>query len=82
MSKSQTNETHFAEENDALNEIRKNNLNHVKVAPLNIKSIRNEFEMLKEVVVNKIGLLLISQTKLDDTFPLSQFILERYRLNR
>ena len=76
------NETHFAEENDALNEIRKNNLNHVKVAPLNIKSIRNEFEMLKEVVVNKTGLLLISQTKLDDTFPLSQFILERYRLNR
>ena len=82
MSKSQTNETHFAEENDALNKIRKNNPNHIKVAPLNIKSIRNEFEMLKEVVVNKIGLLLISQTKLDDTFPLSQFILERYRLNR
>ena len=82
MSKSQTNETHFAEENDALNKIRKNNPNHIKVAPLNIKSIRNEFEMLKEVVVNKIDLLLISQTKLDDTFPLSQFIPERYRLNR
>ena len=34
--------------------------------------------MLKEVVGNKIDVLQISETKLDDTFPLSQFILERF----
>ena len=42
--------------------------------------------MLKEVIVNKIDILLISETKLDDTFTLSQFILENftllYRLDR
>ena len=41
--------------------------------------------MLKEVIGNKIDILLISETKLD-TFPLSQFILEGftppYRLDR
>ena len=42
--------------------------------------------MLKEVVGNKIYILLISETNLDDTFPLNQFILEGvtppYRLDR
>ena len=42
--------------------------------------------MLKEVIGDKIDILLISETKLNDTFPLSQFILERftllYRLDR
>ena len=34
--------------------------------------------MLKEIIGNKIDILLISETKLDDTFPLSQFILEGF----
>ena len=59
---------------DALNEMRKKNW------------IRNKFEMLKGEVGNKIDVFLISETKLDDTFPLNQFILEGftppYRLDR
>ena len=42
--------------------------------------------MLKEVIGNKIDILLISETNLNDTFPLSQFILEgfttSYKLDR
>ena len=42
--------------------------------------------MLKEVVGYKIDVLLISETKLDDTFPLNQFILKGftppYRIDR
>ena len=42
--------------------------------------------MLKEVVGNKIDVLQISETKLDDTIPLNQFILEGftppYRMDR
>ena len=34
--------------------------------------------MLKEVVGNKIDILLISETKLDNTFPLNQFLLEGF----
>ena len=57
--------------NDALNEIRKENLNRIIIAHL-------KFEMLKEVIGNKIDILLIFERKLDDTFPLRQFILERF----
>ena len=57
--------------NDALNEIHKENLNRIIIAHL-------KFEMLKEVIGNKIDILLIFERKLDDTFPLRQFILERF----
>ena len=72
--------------NDVLNEIRKKNPNWIIIAHLNINLIRNKFEMLKEVIGIKIDILLISETKLDDSFSLSQFILEGftlpYRLDR
>ena len=72
--------------NDELNEMRKKNLNHTIIADLNINSIRKKFEMLKKVIGNKINSLLISETNLDDAFPLSQFMLEGftppYRLDR
>ena len=63
--------------NDALNEIRKKNPNRIIIAHLNINSIPNKFEMVKEVIGNKIDMLM-SDTKLDDTFHLSQFILEGF----
>ena len=48
--------------------------------------MRNKFEILKEVAGNKIDVLQISEKKLDDTFPLKQFILEGftppYRIDR
>ena len=72
--------------NNVLNVIRKKNPKRIIIAHLNINSIRNKFEMLKEVIGNKINIFLISETKLDDTFVLSQFILEgftpQYRLDR
>ena len=57
--------------NDTFNEIRQKNLNRIIIAHLNVNSIRNKLEMLKEVVGNKIDILLISETKLEDTFPLN-----------
>ena len=69
-----------------LNEIRKKNSNLIIFVHLNINSIRKKFERLKEEVGNKTDVNLISETKLDDVFPLSQFILEGftppYRLDR
>ena len=40
---------------------------------LNINSVRNTFEALKYIKDNNIDLLLISETKLDDSFPTPQF---------
>ena len=64
--------------NDSLNEIRKRNSNCFIIAYLNINSIWKKFEMLKEVIGNKIDILLLSEIKLDDTFLLSKFILEEF----
>ena len=44
----------------------------------NINSIRNKFEQLTYVVNNKIDFLMVSETKLDDTFPTSQLLMQGY----
>ena len=52
----------------------------------NINCLRNKFEMSQEVLGNNIDVLLISETKLDASFPSSQFIQDGfntpYRLDR
>ena len=57
---------------EALSQIHKNNRNRIIIAHLNINSIRNKSEMLKEVISNKIDILLISETKLDDIYSTIQ----------
>ena len=34
--------------------------------------------MLSYMIVNKIDILMISESKLDDTFPTSQFVIDRF----
>ena len=69
-----------------LNDIRVKNMNRVIFAHININSIRNKFNMLADLIAGKIDLLLISETKIDDTFPSSQFLIPGfstpYRLDR
>ena len=38
------------------------------IGNLNINSIRNKFEQLKETVPKYIGILVVTETKLDETF--------------
>ena len=45
---------------------------------LNINSIRNKFDTLKYIVENNIDILILSETKLDDSFPLAQFRLHGF----
>ena len=52
-----------------LYELRKSNPFRVIICHININSIRNKFEALKEMVKHNIDILLVSKTKLDDTFP-------------
>ena len=53
---------------------------------LNIKSVRNKFEALKFLIGNNIDILLISETKLDHSFPSTQFLIKgfsaSYRFDR
>ena len=52
----------------------------------NIDSIRNKFETLTFIIDNNIDILLISETKLDDSFPTAQFLIKvfsgPYRFDR
>ena len=54
------------------------NSNRIIIALLNISLSRNKFQMLKEVIGNKIDNLLIPEIKLDETFPLNHFVLEGF----
>ena len=47
--------------------------NNVIIGHLNFNSIRNKFEMLQFLLANDIDILMISESKLDSTFPSSQF---------
>ena len=66
--------------------LRVNNPLRIIVGQLNINSIRNKFDALCSIFKQKINVLLISETKIDDTFPLAQFCVEGcstpYRLDR
>ena len=55
--------------------IRKINLNKLVVAHLNINSIRNKFEALIHNVSGEVDLMMISETKIDESFPKCQFLI-------
>ena len=55
----------------------KNN-NRLVIGNLNINSISNKFDNLKLIIQGKIGILVITETKADSTFPLNQFAMQGY----
>ena len=55
-----------------------NSFNKVVFAHININSIRNKIEDLKEIVQKNIDILTISETKLDESFPTNQFYMDGY----
>ena len=61
-----------------LNDIRVKNIHRVIISHLNINSIRNKFVALSDMVKNKIDIMLISETKLDTSFPNSQFHIDGF----
>ena len=66
--------------------LRKENPYRIIIGHININSIRNKFESLVKYVGNNLDTLMVSETKIDDTFPQSQFLMEGfskpYRLDR
>ena len=58
--------------------IRIKNINRLIIGNLNINSISGKFEQLKTVICGNIDILVVVETKLDDTFPDSQFFIEGY----
>ena len=61
-----------------LKSLRIRNLNKIVVGHLNINSIRNKFDFLAHQVKGNIDILMISETKLDESFASGQFLLDGY----
>ena len=53
-------------------------MNKIIIGHLNINSIRNKCECLKYIMDKNVDILLISETKLDETFPAQQFHIEGF----
>ena len=65
---------------DQIKKIKYNYLNNIVVGHLNINSIRNKFQCLKYIVGQNIDILLISETKLNESFPDGQFIMDGFQV--
>ena len=48
---------------------------------LNVNSLRSKFEAVEdELVQNKVDICFLSETKIDETFPNQQFMINGYTL--
>ena len=62
-----------------------NNLYKLDFAHLTINSISNKFELLSEQVRGNVDFLMVSETKIDDSFPIGNFLIHGfspYRVDR
>ena len=70
---------------DSLFNILKHHSSKIFMALINIYSLRNKFDMLTNSITAYIDILMISETKLDDTFPHALYLKDfsnPYRVDR
>ena len=61
-----------------LSKLRLHNVNRVLIGNLNINSIKNKSDHLKGTALKCIDILNLTETKLDETFPISQFVMDGF----
>ena len=64
---------------EKLTEFRKQNGNKIIIGQLNINHLRNKFGSLSELVSGNLDIFLVSETKIDSSFPTSQFMMEGFQ---
>ena len=69
-----------------IKKLRIRNPKKIIIGNLIINSLSNKFEQLKDIVMQHIDILVLTETKLDDTFPTAQALVngfsELHRLDR
>ncbi len=73
---------HFINSKDCgttLAEVRREGVGNIIIAHLNINSLRNKFDSLAQLVSGNIDILIIGETKLDDSFPSNNFIINGFK---
>ena len=61
-----------------IKKLRIKNPNKIIIGNLNINSLPNKFEQLKGIVMQYIDILVLTETKLYDTFPVDQFLVNGF----
>ena len=61
-----------------LQNLRLKNVDKIIIGHININSVRNKIHMLADIIRGRVDIMLISETKLDNTFPKAQFFLQGY----
>ena len=64
---------------EKLKELRLDNPKNLTFSYLNINSVRNKFDSLQEIVMGKVDILIVAETKTDASFPTAQVLAERYQ---
>ena len=66
----------FSDVKNTLKTIRTSNITKLIFVHLNTNFLRNKFNLLCEQIKGSIDTFIISETKLDDSFPQGQFLIE------
>ena len=61
-----------------LKNLRLKSVGRLVIGYLNINSVRNKFEGLKDFVSDNIDILIVAETKIDNSFPKGQFFMQGY----
>ena len=62
----------------SLKGLKMKNISRIIFGQININSLRNKFEQLREFCKDNLDILLITETKLDSSFPNAQFHIPGY----
>ena len=63
---------------EILKKIRIDKINRVVIGCININFIRNKFDMLSSMLKDNIDILMVSEAKLDSSFPQARFRIDGY----
>ena len=61
-----------------LKNIKITNMNRLVIGHLNINSVKNKFDTLKSLVMGNLDILILIESKLDESFPRNQFFINGY----
>ena len=61
-----------------LKRLQSNHPQQIIIGHLNISSIRNKFDIMKPMLLDDTDIFMVTETKLDDSFPVSQFNVEGF----
>ena len=73
-------DSEFTNPSEILKNIKINNANRLVIGHININSLNNKYEYLKTLIKGNIDILVITESKLDGSFPSQQFAIEAYSL--